>query len=77
MVDLPDFLEATIKLLDRAIDLGRMRRGQAVFDSECRAKRVKLMFASCGPLAKAKQPIDEFFFTIAHQGANADLSDTP
>ena len=40
------------------------------------AKFVELMFASCGPLTQAKEPISELFSIIGQNGADADRAGT-
>jgi hypothetical protein len=47
-----------------------------VLDVEGGAKRVERMFASCGPLAQAKEPIGELFSIIGLDGANVYWADT-
>lgn len=47
-----------------------------MLDVEGGAERVELMFASCGPLAQAKEPISELLSIIGQNSADADWAGT-
>jgi hypothetical protein len=54
---LQHLLDATVEAFDYAVDLRRLRRGQAVLDIQGRIERAELVLACGGPLAQTKEPI--------------------
>ena len=74
VVALQNLLNTTVEAFHHTVGLGRLWRGQAVFDVEGGTELVELVHACRGTLAQVEEAVGEFLAIVRDNGADAQRS---
>ena len=72
---LEQLADAAVEAFDHAVCLGVLGRGEAVFDAEGRAQKIKFVPAGGAAFVQTEQPAGELFPVVRKYGADADRTD--